>query len=362
MFCLLEIGLWNYYDGSTEIRDVFPADIHTPLSYGLIHGQHMIPRSQGYEIGDRNFSREIWKFPTPEMEKIYLYKKLLTKEHSFNRTNLKVFRNELQDGMGAYFKKYFIIDQQNTPANYTFKFGNRKNSPKLQISEDIHKLLPKNSTSETIPRCSVVGNSGSILNTKCGKDIDKADFVFRCNAAPIQLFATDAGYKSNLTTFNPSILSKRYKRISNAKSLSRFLMDMKRYHGYIWTPCYTISGLQKCIKIFKVYNLTENTFVMGHPGHFPKVQAFWNSRGFTGRLSSGFYLVNVALTRCSELHLYGFWPFPKEVDKHIKEVPYHYFENMKFKTGRHDMNFEFSVLLQLHLHGVLKLHAGECDL
>lgn len=54
MFCLLEIGLWIYYDGSTEIRDMFPAGIYTPLSYELIHGQHMIPRStQGYEIVDR---------------------------------------------------------------------------------------------------------------------------------------------------------------------------------------------------------------------------------------------------------------------------------------------------------------------
>lgn len=51
-------------------------------------------------------------------------------------------RNELQLSMGDHLHKYMIIDQQNTPKNYIFKFGTRRSSPKVMISEDVHKLLP----------------------------------------------------------------------------------------------------------------------------------------------------------------------------------------------------------------------------
>ncbi|KAJ8039746.1 Alpha-N-acetylneuraminide alpha-2,8-sialyltransferase [Holothuria leucospilota] len=139
---------------------------------------------------------------------------------------------------------------------------------------------------------------------------------------------------------------------------------MSEYKGLLWLPCFSTSLMEKCIEVIKIYNLTENKMVLGYPNHYQKVQDFWESRGFTKRITTGFYLVSVAMSSCREVHLYGFWPFSQEVDMHtMKSIPYHYFENMEVGKSKnfHDMHSEFSVLLQLHLLGILKIHVGICE-
>lgn len=350
IFCFMGIGLLHRNEVVSRTRSASKLNLHSIM--------------EEYD-STSNRTGQIWNFATSETETIYLYKTLLTKEHFFNASNLAIFRNELRLGLGSYFNNNVVIDQQNTPRNYTFTFESKKKSSKKQISDDIHKRLPNNISYEVIPRCSIVGNSGLILNSTCGNDIDKADFVFRCNAAPLKAFVVDAGSKSNFTTFNPSILETRYQKLSQPDNVTRFLSDMKEYRELLWAPCYTAVTMENCTKVLKLYNLTENKFVLGYPSHFKKVQEFWKSRGFKKRITTGFYLVNVAISRCRELHLYGFWPFLQEVDSAIKSVRYHYFEEIKPDLSKvekvHDMQSEFSVLLQLHNLGILKIHIGRCN-
>ena len=82
-------------------------------------------------------------------------------------------------------------------------------------------------------------------------------------------------------------------------------------------------------------------------------------------LNAGFYFTNMAIYHCDEVHLYGFWPFPHMIDKSLRNLSYHYFDEMKFDfeikdRDVHVMDMEFSVLVQLHLLGVIKLHIGNC--
>lgn len=51
-------------------------------------------------------------------------------------------------------------------------------------------------------RCAVIGNSGDLLKTKFGKEIDKFDVVVRENGAPIQNFAEYVGTKSTFRLLN----------------------------------------------------------------------------------------------------------------------------------------------------------------
>ncbi|KAJ8039745.1 Sia-alpha-2,3-Gal-beta-1,4-GlcNAc-R:alpha 2,8-sialyltransferase [Holothuria leucospilota] len=234
---------------------------------------------------------QIWHFATYDTEKIYLYKTLLSKQHDFNDRNIEIFRNNLKHSLGAYFNNYVVMDQLNTPKDNPFTFQLLKRSYEVQIPEDIHKLLPNENIYGLNRRCSVVGNSGSILNSKCGKDIDKADLVFRCNAAPIKAFVADAGSQTNLTAFNPSILITRYQGLSKPENMHQFLKDIEEYKGLLWVPCFPSSSMGKCLEVLKLYNLTENKFVLGFPKHFQKVQSFWESRGLKKRISTGKYVL-----------------------------------------------------------------------
>ncbi|XP_028921063.1 CMP-N-acetylneuraminate-poly-alpha-2,8-sialyltransferase isoform X2 [Ornithorhynchus anatinus] len=51
----------------------------------------------------------------------------------------------------------------------------------LNISQDLHSLLPEVSPMKNrrFKTCAVVGNSGILLESECGKEIDKHDFVIR---------------------------------------------------------------------------------------------------------------------------------------------------------------------------------------
>lgn len=50
------------------------------------------------------------------------------------------------------------------------------------VLPDIPPLFPRQ-----YDRCAVIGNSGDLLKTKFGKEIDSYDAVFRENGAPIQV-------------------------------------------------------------------------------------------------------------------------------------------------------------------------------
>ena len=79
-------------------------------------------------------------------------------------------------------------------------------------------------------------------------------------------------------------------------------------------------------------------------------------------------MTHLALTMCEETHLYGFWPFPYRVPDRVtdtgintlRKVKYHYFDKIGSNKA-HSMNDEFSVLLQMHVLGLLKLHVRDCD-
>ncbi|KAJ8041926.1 Sia-alpha-2,3-Gal-beta-1,4-GlcNAc-R:alpha 2,8-sialyltransferase [Holothuria leucospilota] len=314
------------------------------------------------------FTHNLWNFEGKDAEKLYLYHKLLRKNHSFNYTNIDLIRQEVDDELGRNFSRLFILDQQNTALGSKLHY-NMKTSrkPHFVVTEDFRRRLLPNITFKRHKRCSVVGNSGTLLGSKCGKHVDLSDFVFRCNAAPIQTFQEDTGRKSNVTSFNPSILDVRYKGLSTQGDIRNFLQDMKEFRGFLLASCFSTSGyIDLCLKMLQNYNITENYLTMGHPDHFQKLCNFWSRRGLSRRLTTGFYFTNVALSLCDEVHLYGFWPFPYVIDSSQMEVPYHYFDDMKFdfqikNRNVHFMDLEFSIFVQLHLHGLIKLHVGGCD-
>lgn len=80
------------------------------------------------------------------------------------------------------------------------------------------------------------------------------------------------------------------------------------------------------------------------------------------RPSTGLLMYTMATRFCDEIHLYGFWPFPK--DSSGNPVKYHYYDMLKYRyfsnASPHRMPLEFKTLKTLHSKGALKLTTTKC--
>ncbi|CAH1229950.1 ST8SIA4 [Branchiostoma lanceolatum] len=101
------------------------------------------------------------------------------------------------------------------------------------ITENFFRLIPESSPllGKHFRSCAVVGNSGILLGSHCGRQIDSADFVFRCNLAAIEGFEKDVGTKSNFTTMNPSVLNHDYKGYRENDSIRETFVKRLRLIG-----------------------------------------------------------------------------------------------------------------------------------
>ncbi|XP_006817549.1 alpha-N-acetylneuraminide alpha-2,8-sialyltransferase-like [Saccoglossus kowalevskii] len=199
-------------------------------------------------------------------------------------------------------------------------------------------------------RCSVVGNGGILKNSGCGEEIDKADYIFRANLPYISNFSDDVGKKSNFTTFNPSMIHRRYHN-----NLDAFKKDLHVYNGYLM-----FSGPAEDEFVSYVHKNTKLIDMEFEKNYLSAIEHFWESKRFVS-VTTGMLMFNLALTYCEEIHLFGFWPFTTDVNGNY--VPYHYAEDTP-KTWivvvKHSMPSEFLKLKELHVNGVLRLHIGKC--
>ncbi|XP_033110783.1 sia-alpha-2,3-Gal-beta-1,4-GlcNAc-R:alpha 2,8-sialyltransferase-like isoform X1 [Anneissia japonica] len=235
----------------------------------------------------------------------------------------------------------------------------------VKISQDFYNKLPKvYPIQREYNRCSIVGNSGILNGSKCGNEIDRADFVIRCNAPPISQFSVDAGVKSNITTFNPSILKLRFGGLRKQKHILKFINSVNQYNKYIWFPSfYSNTTFLGCLKAINLISRTHRKIKVlnGNPNHFKDVNRYCKKEfNISKTMSTGFYITMSALLYCKEIHLYGFWPFFQDLNN--RSVSYHYFENSTLKKYGHGFGKEFKELLRLHSDGILKLHVNKCSL
>ncbi|XP_033636212.1 sia-alpha-2,3-Gal-beta-1,4-GlcNAc-R:alpha 2,8-sialyltransferase-like [Asterias rubens] len=312
---------------------------------------------------------------------MYLYDLLLTSlPWESNPSNLAEFREKLLNHTNSTFQDEFVLTHRNVrvgdrlpysftntrPDNKTFFY---KLSKKF-IKDDVPPISPL--SGKRFKRCSVVGNSGILSNSKCGKEIDQSDYVIRSNFPPIRPHVADAGWKTNITTMNPSIIQRRFKNLKTKEATISFVNATGDYYGVLWLPCVASTAMiGLCLKAKHTldnYGVRNPETSIANPLHYLAILDFWKERKMTEFLSTGFFMTHLALTMCEETHLYGFWPFPYRVPDRVtdtgintlRKVKYHYFDKIGSNKA-HSMNDEFSVLLQMHVLGLLKLHVRDCD-
>ncbi|XP_033107987.1 alpha-2,8-sialyltransferase 8B-like [Anneissia japonica] len=219
--------------------------------------------------------------------------------------------------------------------------------------------------------CAIIGNSGILLNSSCGEEIDSNhDFVMRSNFAPIESYMKDVGVKTNLTVIN----IEKIRQIANILSVGDFKdpvakMMFRRLKflndSVVWFPkgtrfrFYIRTKLQYIAKQLKTkYHLPLK---IGYSWRNLEalIKWFWSMQEFY--TTTGLNMYTVATTFCDQITLYGFYPF--HVDKDSRRIPHHYYEDIPYEYDNkvHSFHEEFDRLKTLHTMGALRLVTDRCN-
>ncbi|XP_042603659.1 alpha-2,8-sialyltransferase 8E isoform X1 [Cyprinus carpio] len=258
---------------------------------------------------------------------------------------------------------FLFTTKRNTPSGTKLRYE-VDTSGILHISPEIFKMFPDDMpySKSQFKKCAVIGNGGIIKNSKCGREIDAADFVFRCNIPPISdMYSEDVGSKTDLVTVNPSIITERFQKLE--KWRKPFYDVLRNYvNSSVVLPAFY--NTRNTDVSFRVkYMLDDFESARGvfffHPQYLLNVQRFWAVQGVRAkRLSSGLMLVTAAMELCEEVHLYGFWAFPMNPSGIF--ITHHYYDNVKPRPGFHAMPYEIFNFMHMHARGILHVHTGPC--
>jgi len=128
---------------------------------------------------------------------------------------------------------FLFTTQKNTPLGTKLKYE-VDTSGIYHINQEIFRMFPKDMPyyRSQFKKCAVVGNGGILKNSRCGREINSADFVFRCNLPPIsEKYTMDVGVKTDVVTVNPSIITERSVSLPQTRAVQESSPDC-----HAWLP------------------------------------------------------------------------------------------------------------------------------
>ncbi|XP_028658232.1 alpha-2,8-sialyltransferase 8E isoform X1 [Erpetoichthys calabaricus] len=289
------------------------------------------------------------------------WKSLQVCKWEMNKVEANAFKTSLSRCCNA--PTFLFTTKKNTPAGTKLRYE-VDSSGILHISAEIFKMFPDDMpfSRSQFKKCAVIGNGGILKNSKCGKEIDSANFVFRCNLPPISdKYAIDVGYKTDIVTINPSIITERFQKLEKWRKPFYEVLQTYENASVVLPAFYNTRNTEVSFRVKYVlddFDSPQSVFYF-HPQYLLNVQRFWMMQGVRAkRLSSGLMLVTAAMELCEEVHLYGFWAFPMNPSGIF--ITHHYYDNVKPRPGFHAMPNEIFNFLHLHSRGILQVHTGVC--
>uniref|UniRef100_A0A8C5M4F9 Alpha-2,8-sialyltransferase 8E n=1 Tax=Leptobrachium leishanense TaxID=445787 RepID=A0A8C5M4F9_9ANUR len=297
-----------------------------------------------------------------ESELFERWKSLQICKWQLNTTEANSFKSALSRCCNA--PTFLVTTQKNTPLGTKLRYE-VDTSGIFQINSEIFKIFPKEMPyyRSQFKKCAVIGNGGILKNSRCGKEIDNADFVFRCNLPPIsEKYIDDVGKKTDVVTINPSIITDRFNKLE--KWRRPFFEVLQEYENasLLLPAFYNTRNTDVSIRVKYVLDDFESQQAVYyfHPLYLINVSRFWLTQGVRAkRVSSGLILVTAALELCEEVHLYGFWGFPMNPSGIF--ITHHYYDNVKPRPGFHAMPSEIFNFIHMHSKGILRVHTGSCS-
>ncbi|XP_069906346.1 alpha-2,8-sialyltransferase 8E isoform X2 [Oryctolagus cuniculus] len=259
---------------------------------------------------------------------------------------------------------FLFTTQKNTPLGTKLKYE-VDTSGIYHINQEIFRMFPKDMpyNRSQFKKCAVVGNGGILKNSRCGREINSADFVFRCNLPPIsEKYTMDVGVKTDVVTVNPSIITERFHKLEKWRRPFYRVLQVYENASVLLPAFYNTRNTDVSIRVKYVLDDFESPQAVYyfHPQYLLNVSRYWLSLGVRAkRISTGLILVTAALELCEEVHLFGFWAFP--MNPSGLYITHHYYDNVKPRPGFHAMPSEIFNFLHLHSRGILRVHTGTCS-
>uniref|UniRef100_A0A8C9YQG1 ST8 alpha-N-acetyl-neuraminide alpha-2,8-sialyltransferase 6 n=1 Tax=Sander lucioperca TaxID=283035 RepID=A0A8C9YQG1_SANLU len=226
--------------------------------------------------------------------------------------NYQKFRSLLSSKCHGFDKA--IITQANTPVGSKLVYDGEKKRT-LQVTPEIFSTFVKENPfpNKTWDTCAVVGNGGILTDSGCGKMIDSAQFVIRCNLPPLDKgYEKHVGMKTDLVTANPSIFLEKYGALMGRRR--PFVESLRSYgNSLLLLPAFSY-GLNTPVCLRAVYSIED-------------------FKSPTRPVSCFFVLCQSHL--CN-VHLYGFWPFSNHPHG-LYVLTNHYYDDRQTKTKFHAM-------------------------
>uniref|UniRef100_A0A3Q0RA98 ST8 alpha-N-acetyl-neuraminide alpha-2,8-sialyltransferase 6 n=1 Tax=Amphilophus citrinellus TaxID=61819 RepID=A0A3Q0RA98_AMPCI len=237
-------------------------------------------------------------------------KKIIDKiQQRYNQTwtkqeenNMK-FRAELRLKCNGFDEA--IITQSNTPVGSKLVYDGEKKRT-LEVKQDLFNMfIKKHPFSNKIwDTCSVVGNSGILSDSGCGKMIDSADFVVRCNLPPLDNgYEKDVGTKTNLVTANLSMLLKKFGVLMGRRH--PFIDSLRQYgSSLLLLPAFAFGGnTAVCQRVVYAIEDFESPLepAFFNPQYLQNLSQFWRSQGLKKLLLlfwPGLLFVNLKVLPC----------------------------------------------------------------
>ena len=191
---------------------------------------------------------------------------------------------------------------------------------------------------DKVSTCSYVANSGTMLGSKLGEEIDSRDLVFRINYGKTNAFGDDVGRRSDVRIFGA------WRDVTGLRGTRQFgLLKGKRLEldfnvtdesiivlrGNRVPSQFTFrSRTNKELKVLRLSETPKNKL----PAHICRMcpTAGWWSTGFWGVFSLSLF--------CQHVWAYGFKTSPRS--------PHHYYENMNVTEHVYHQRVEHPMKLE----------------
>ncbi|XP_078576949.1 alpha-N-acetylneuraminide alpha-2,8-sialyltransferase-like [Branchiostoma floridae x Branchiostoma japonicum] len=303
---------------------------------------------------------------------------IITFQQSYNLTEVKeplriwapnaIYRDFIRQQLleCCTARNNMVATQSNVSPGTTFGWTSHP-VPDLSytVTKNFYSAFPATSPFPSAPfrTCAVVGNSGVLHRSNCGRQIDSADYVFRINWPPTrgkEAHVRDVGLKRNLTTATYHQVKRFQKHSQKKEEVLEMLASLygllfiRKPTGYLLAVDQVLQDAGRPLEL-----------VYQNPLHYISVNDYWNTHGLHHiTITTGLYLISSALTLCEEVTVYGFWPFP--FTEFGKKVPFHYWVGHIFLLPRergvvYDMAAEFMQIRELHRKGVVRVVTDKCE-